>query len=45
MEHESSNYWFNSENVDERLTDETIFPEYIASTEYYYKLFGESLAY
>ncbi len=45
MEHESSNYWFNKENVDTRLREETIFPEYIASTEYYYKLFAEALAY
>jgi hypothetical protein len=45
MEHESSNYWFNGENADTRLREETIFPEYIASTEYYYKLFAEALAY
>lgn len=45
MEHESSNYWFNADNVDERLQDETIFPEYIASSEYYYKMYAEALAY
>lgn len=45
MEHESTHYWFNADNVDERLGEETIFPEYVASTEYYYKLFAEALAY
>lgn len=45
MEHESNHYWFNSENVEERLREETLFPEYIASSEYYYKLFAEALAY
>ena len=45
MEHESSNYWFNSQNADTRLQEETVFPEYVASSEYYYKLFAEALAY
>lgn len=45
MEHESSSFWFNAENVETRLKEESIFPEYIASTEYYYKLFAEALAY
>lgn len=45
MEHESSNYWFNSDNVEHKLKEETIFPEFIASSEYYYKLFAEALAY
>lgn len=31
--------------MDTRLKEETIFPEYIASSEYYYKLFAEALAY
>jgi len=45
MEHESENFWFNSENANTRLQNETIFPEYIASTEYYYRLHAEALAY
>ena len=32
MTYESENYWYNKDNVEERLTDEVIFPEYIAST-------------
>ncbi len=32
MEHESHNFWFTDKNVDSRLKEETIFPEYIAST-------------
>lgn len=45
MSHESENYWFNEENADERLDSEVIFPEYIASTEYYHRLHAEALAY
>ena len=45
MEHESNNFWFTDKNVDSRLKEETIFPEYIASTQYYYRLFAEALAY
>ena len=32
MEHESNHFWFTDKNVDSRLKEETIFPEYIAST-------------
>lgn len=32
MEHESANYWFNEENVETRLKEESLFPEYIASS-------------
>lgn len=45
MEHESNHYWFNTENVDTRLKESTIFPEWIASSEYYYRLFAEAMAY
>lgn len=45
MEHESSHYWFSHDNVDTRLQEESIFPEFVASSEYYFKLFAEALAY
>lgn len=32
MTFESENYWYNSDNAQERLTDEVIFPQYVAST-------------
>lgn len=45
LAHESENYWFNEDNLEERLVDNTIFPEEVGSTEYYHKLTEQSLAY
>ena len=45
MTFESENYWYTSENANERLTDGIIFPEYVASTEYYHRLHAEALVY
>jgi hypothetical protein len=45
MTFESENYWYNADNVEERLTDEVIFPDYLANTEFYHRLHSEALVY
>ena len=45
MTFESENYWYNGDNVEERLSDDVIFPQYVASTEYYHRLHTEALVY
>jgi|JI61114C2RNA_FD_contig_51_1535614_length_1219_multi_3_in_0_out_0_2 predicted ATPase with chaperone activity len=45
LNYESENFWFNEQNLEERLVDTTIFPEEVGSTEYYHKLTEQSLAY
>lgn len=45
MQHESTHFWLHPQHAEQRITEDTLFPEFVASSEYYYKLFAEALAY
>lgn len=45
LKYESENFWFNEENMESRLTENSIFPEELGSTEYYQHLARQSLSY
>lgn len=45
LNYESEHYWFTPENIEERLLEESIQPEFAGSTEHYQLLTQQALAY
>ena len=45
ISYESEKYWFTGEKIKSRLDSNLFFPPYVASTDYYHKLYSETVLY